>query len=250
MNCDEVLNLMDPLVDQELSDKDESAVKLHLDGCPDCQHELRQISELRETLKRTPRHVHAETLEGDVRERIGGAANLPAHHPFWGKWVKPALSHAMAASVGAILIYGATQYSQAPDLAAQEIVTAHVRSLMDRRLTQVASSDTHTVGPWFAGKIDYAPGAIDLNEDGFPLLGGRVDYLQERNVAALVYLRRKHRINLFVLPKTGKTPEKLVQWSRNGYNIVGKPHKDFMYWAISDLNPKELEDFSRLVTSK
>jgi len=246
MNCDETLNLLEPLVDGELPGREQDAVRLHLDGCSACQHELRQINELRETLRRAPRHAVPDSLLSNVRERIAKAADQPAFRPSWTRWMKPLVTHAAAALVGAVFFYGAIQMFSAPTPPTREIVAAHVRSLMDGRLTQVSSNDTHTVAPWFAGKIDFAPTVNDLSADGFPLIGGRVDYLQDRKVAALVYLRRKHRINLFILPTSAKQTEETIEWSHNGYNIVGWRDKNFTYWAISDLNLEELTAFSEL----
>lgn len=249
MKCDEVLNLLDPLVDQELPDREQDAVRLHLDRCPTCQRELHQINELRKMLKQAPRHAVPESLMNNVSTLIANADGQGAPALNLSSWMKPMATHAAAAVVGALFFYGAFMPSSEPPTQAGEIVAAHVRSLMDERLTQVRTSDTHTVAPWFAGKIDFAPSVSDLSADGFPLLGGRIDYLQDRKVAALVYLRRKHRINLFVSPSTGKPSTNSVQWSRNGYNIVGWHHKNFEYWAISDLNLNELIAFSNLLVA-
>jgi len=251
MNCDETLNLLDPLVDGELPDREQGAVRLHLDGCATCQHELRQIKELREMLRQAPRYAAPDSLLNNVREQIANVADRPALRPSWNRWVrplgiKPIVTHAAAALVGAVFFYGAIQMFSAPATPTREIVAAHVRSLMDDRLTQVSSNDTHTVAPWFAGRIDFAPLVKDLSAEGFPLIGGRIDYLQDRKVAALVYQRRKHRINLFIFPDTGKQTEETVDRSYNGYNIVGWRDKNFAYWAISDLNLEELTAFSKL----
>ena len=246
MNCDEARSLLDLLVDGELPDREQGAVRLHLDGCLACQHDLRRTNELREMLRQAPRHAVPDLLLNRVRERIAEVADRPGLGPNWTRWMKPFFTHAAAAVVGALFVYGAIQLSSVPIPPTREIVAAHVRSLMDDRLTQVSSSDTHTVAPWFAGKIDYAPMVKDLSTEGFPLLGGRVDYLQDRNVAVLAYLRRKHRINLFILPNAGGQASSPVQRSDNGYSIVGWRDKSFTYWAISDLNPKELVAFSRL----
>ena len=108
--------------------------------------------------------------------------------------------------------------------------------------------DTHTVAPWFAGEIDYAPTVNDFSAEGFPLVDGRVDYLGQRKVAALVYLRRKHHINIFVSPNNGGRETIPVERRHNGFTIVGWGDTSFAYWAISDLNLKELLAFSRLIT--
>ena len=137
-------------------------------------------------------------------------------------------------------------FSQADlEIASREIVAAHVRSLMGQELTQVASGDPHKVGPWFTGKIDFAPRPRDLTEHGFPLIGGRIEYFQRARAAALVYRRRAHTINVFVLPRSGTVTPRA--WRRNGYNIRRWSDSDLQFWAISDLNANELADLARLL---
>lgn len=248
MNCDKIRNLLDPLVDEELPERERDVVRCHLDGCSACQHEFRQIDELRRMLKRTGRHAVPHSLQQNVRERIVHAADPPIRRLWQTHWMRPVVTHAAAALVGIVLFYGVLQLSGTTTTPMREIVAAHVRSLMDNRMTQVSSSDTHTVAPWFAGKIDYAPAVNDFSAEGFPLLGGRVEYLQEKRVAALVYLRRKHFINLFVLPSESGGAATFIQRSYNGFSIVGWSDKGFTYWAISDLNLNELTAFSKLTT--
>jgi anti-sigma factor RsiW len=122
----------------------------------------------------------------------------------------------------------------------RDVVTAHVRSLLQESQTQVASSETHTVKPWFAGRLDFAPGVKDLANEGFPLAGARLDYIGERRVAALVYRRRLHVVNVFVWPAADaadSAPRELVY---RGYNLLSWSKGGIAYWAISDLNMGEL----------
>jgi anti-sigma factor RsiW len=128
-----------------------------------------------------------------------------------------------------------------------DLVADHVRSLMVAHLTDVASSDKHTVKPWFSGKLDHTPPVRDLAEDGFPLVGGRLDYLDGRSVAALVYRHGLHTINLFVWPCGDTATTGLRMQIRRGYNIVSWCDGRMQFWAVSDVNEDELKTFSYLL---
>ncbi len=133
--------------------------------------------------------------------------------------------------------------SSATEALAQQVVSDHIRSLMANHLTDVTSSDQHTVKPWFSGKIDFSPVVKDMVARGFPLTGGRLDYVDGHPVAALLYSRHKHIINLFVWPTTGPDTS-FGTLTIKGYNVIYWTRSHMAYWAVSDLNPRELEEFA------
>jgi len=154
----------------------------------------------------------------------------------------------VAASLVVVLLAVFVTFDQAADhRLTEEVVSSHIRSRMAEHLTDVASSDQHTVKPWFAGKVDLAPPLTDLKEQGFPLAGGRLDYLQNRAVAAEVYKRNNHVINLFVWPASGNRSTTKKLSLAKGYNVISWENSGMNYCAVSELNPVELREFADLL---
>lgn len=192
----------------------------------------------------------------ELRERIGAAlersASTPAapqremRWPAWPQWFY--LGVAFACGVIASVVV--TQLSPVPDdqdRLAQEIVSGHVRSLMVAHLADVASTDQHTVKPWFSGKLDFSPPVYDLASEGFPLTGGRLDYIEQRPVAALVYQHRQHTINVFVWPSGGNSSGERKFPPRQGFNLAAWKDSGMQFWAISDIGPDEFQTFVQLL---
>jgi anti-sigma factor RsiW len=132
------------------------------------------------------------------------------------------------------------------DTTTREAVSSHVRSLMASHLTDVASTDQHTVKPWFAGKLDFSPPVTDFAAAGYSLVGGRLDYLQSRSVAALVYQHRKHIINVFVWPDVHEGAMSVA--TQQGFHVILARHAGMAYCVVSDLNQDELATFARMLT--
>ena len=164
----------------------------------------------------------------------------------WARWLNPGLAFACGVLVsGAVVFF--LRAAGDEDRVAQAVVASHVRSLMAAHVADVESSDKHTVKPWFTGKLDYAPPVKELSTDGIPLVGGRLDYIAQRPVAALVYRIKNHTINVFVWPSAADSPKDPQFIVRQGFNVAHWRSAEMQFWAISDVNIGELQTFVRLL---
>ena len=268
MNCrEENEMLIHAYVDGELDLLSTVKLEAHLRDCTPCAQAHKNLQTLRSGISsgalyfKAPNHlagrVHLALQEADkadahtsaaVQEPSRRASSEELQRRMWWQfswaWAGVAAALAMAALVVWRLDPGVSRRSQ-NELLAQEVLSSHVRSLMANHLTDVPSSDQHTVKPWFNGKLDFSPPVKDLAAEGFPLVGGRLDYLNDRPVAALVYQRRKHFINLFIWPSDSGSGQKTVM--RQGYNLFHWAQSGMTYWAVSDLNSSELQEFVHLL---
>jgi anti-sigma factor RsiW len=249
MNCQEVSLLTHAYSDRELDLVRALELEKHLAGCPACSQAHENIRALKTALKSADLYFKAPAaLSRQIRKSIlSGKDQRAQRSPFaWWSVLKLGIPLAGAALVALLLVPPLINRS-ADDALAQEVTASHVRSLMLDHKTDVASSDHHTVKPWFQGKLDFTPPVLDLAGQGFPLIGGRLDYVHGRAVAALVYQRHQHFINLFVWPSAGNstTPEKMTV--RQGYNVAHWTASGMTFWAASDLNQAELREFVNLL---
>jgi anti-sigma factor RsiW len=251
MSCEHTQALLDGYLDAELDAEKSLKIEQHLNTCPACRefHEARQ--EMRAAIKSQARYFTApDLIERRLHEKLDRAENAVSRRGLPFRWMGLAATAAFAALLGA----GGTLWigkTSTEDLLAREVVANHSRSLMVAgRITDISSSDQHAVKPWFNGRIDYSPPVVDLTAKGFALVGGRLDYLDNRPVAALVYRHRLHTINLFIWPKA-KSPEIAIRaFSRQGYHLMQWSSGGMVYWAVSDLNPVDLKTFGELLAAQ
>lgn len=251
MTCDQAKKFLGAHADGELDLVSSVEMEAHLAACPACAAEHRTQLALKESLrgadlKFAPRPgFEARVLRAIREEAAPPSAPRPAS---WFSWRRaPVWIPAGAAALLAVGLFLAPWDRDADQRElVREAVAGNVRSLMASHLFDVASSDQHTVKPWFAGKLDYSPPVPELAADGFPLAGGRLDVLAGRPVAALVYQRRKHVINLFIWP-AARLPLKSFARSTDGYQLRGWNDGAMNFLAVSEINDAELSAFTDLV---
>ncbi len=246
MNCSR--ELIEAYMDEELDPGLKAAVEDHLSTCQDCSEVLARLREQKAGIKlAAPYYSAPVAVERAVRDALRRAAadesGAKGRDTNW-RWLAIAASVLLAVSV----VWNVSRLRSGiaeSDLVAQGVLTDHIRSLMGDHLLDVPSTDQHTVKPWFNGKLDFSPDVKDFAAEGFPLIGGRLDYLMNRSVAALVYRRRQHVINLFTWP-SGRSAVEESPFSSNGYHVVRWTQGGMTYWAVSDLGLSELEQFRDL----
>ena len=243
MNCQETQLWLHGYLDAELDLARTIEIEQHLHSCERCAQIYRNQQTLRAALRSGGLYATAPTR---LRARLQVSQDArPSHVIRW-----PWFSLAAALACALILAVGLGRGWFAPmadDGIAQEVLASHVRSLMADHLADVASSDRHTVKPWFNGKLDFSPPVVDLADRGFPLMGGRLDYIGDRAVAALVYRKQQHVINLFVWPASQTVRAAPTMATNQGYNVIQWTSAGMAYWAVSDLNNGELQEFVGLI---
>jgi anti-sigma factor RsiW len=242
MDCTETRRHLHPYLDQELDRAIAAAVDEHLVSCAHCNGIFATQAALRSGIRRHATYHRAPRgLASRIRARAAGERPPRWQWPALGRWL-PTAAAALAAAV--ISWTAALQYASVPSDQMDQVVSAHARSIVTSQLVQVASSDQHTVKPWLSSKLDFSPPVPDLSAAGFPLVGGRMDYLHNRVVAALVYRSRQHVINLFVCPDRHARTLAMEGETKDGYNILRWTRSGMAYWAVSDVNASELKTFA------
>lgn len=245
MNCQQVRQLLHAYADGELDLVHCVDIEQHLSQCSECSVRAQGLKTLKATITnhatyfRAPRELCVVNQSTDVpskRRRRLFAGIL-------------AQSLALSLLIGAICFSGGLLINsrQHDRRLADVVVAAHVRSLLVEHAVDVASSDRHTVKPWFQGKLDYAPQVVDLSNKGFRLYGGRLDYLIDRPISAIFYYRRSHAINVFIWPASTDKEMPTRKTASQGFHLRDWQHSGMTFWVISDLNDAELDQFVELL---
>jgi anti-sigma factor RsiW len=240
MTCDEVEILLHALLDGELDAGHAREVEAHIAGCPRCAAQLAAYREMSKAFAAADlRYTAPPALRRRIEESLPQATPAPSRRAVMRGF-------ALGSAVSALAATGLVAIVLRNDDDARinsEIVSAHLRSLQAGHLTDVLSTDQHTVKPWFNGKLDVAPPVVDLTAQGFTLIGGRLDYVDARPIGAIVYRRRLHIINLFVAQTASTEPRAATMKTFQGFNIRSWSEHGLNYWAVSDLAADELAEF-------
>jgi anti-sigma factor RsiW len=263
MRCEEVQDLASGWLDRELSDGRARMVAEHETQCDACRAYIADLRLLSDQMKRFAKQPAPAGLEERIRLSLAeeqGWAEEQGRAEEQGWNAVPAVRGARAqpiihwltsiAAVCLLSVFGTWAVVHQPEAVAttqHDVVAAHVRSLLQDSTVQVVSSDRHTVRPWFSGKVEFAPPVKDLAAEGFPLVGGRLDYVDGHRVATLVYKHGLHTISVFVWPDGTVAPVQRPPGRTEGLNVLSWTRDGMVWWAVSDMEPAELGELQALL---
>ena len=252
MECKNAQILIDGYLDRELDPVRTLEMEDHLHGCAVCSQSYKDHQVLSEGLRTSSVYFKAPAgLQKRIQRAVGQAAAKAESAPRWLSWSWVRMAAPLAAA--ALVLFTLAPFFRGPsteEILTREVVSGHVRSLMANHLADVPSSDQHTVKPWFNGKLDFSPPVQDLATQGFPLVGGRLDYLDNRPVAALIYQRAKHLINVFIWPSSESSDSGIKSETRQGYHVFHWTRSGMTFWAVSDLEESQLQEFVQLLQNQ
>jgi anti-sigma factor RsiW len=251
MNCQECYGYIDAYIDNELDIASTILVKQHLRDCFGCQQLLETRKAVGALLDNPQvRFEVPDSLLGRIQSALP-VTRSEVKQRSSGRFVIPwfTIPFALAATIAVIfglvfLNQGGVFDSSRGNAIAQDVISSHVRSLLATHLLDVPSTDQHTVKPWFDGKLKFSPPVRDFSDQGFRLIGGRLDYINGREVAALVYQRRLHLINLFIWPLESSRNTAVESFAKDGYNVLHWERDGFAFWAVSDVSAGDLTAFA------
>jgi anti-sigma factor RsiW len=238
--CPDKTQLLHGLLDGELDAVNAAAMEAHLKTCEACNAEYLRLMALRDavTAPEVP-HRAPERLRANIGAMLAAEGAVPARRARAAPWMASGVAGLLAASLAVVLVV--PQVTEAG--VEKQLVASHVRSLMANHLTDVTTSNQHVVRPWFNGKAEVAPPVPELAEQGFPLVGGRLDYIEGRVTPAIVYKRRLHTVNLFVWPAEGRLLNESRSARRDGYSLMEWTQGGLRFAAVSDIDADELKQF-------
>jgi anti-sigma factor RsiW len=239
MTCDEAEILLHALIDGELDAGHAREVEDHIAGCPRCATQLNAYRQMSKAMAGADLRYTAPLA---LRRRIEAALPQP-QAPSRRAVLRGFAMGSAVSAIAATGLFAVVLRNDDQSRLETEIVSAHLRSLQAGHLTDVVSTDQHTVRPWFNGKLDVAPPVLDLTAQGFALVGGRLDYVDARPIGAIVYRHRLHVINLFVAQTASTESRPARMRSFQGFNIRSWSDGGLNYWAVSDLAADDLAEF-------
>jgi anti-sigma factor RsiW len=248
MSPEDTNRLLHAYIDGELDSAASLEVEAHLAGNPAARAACERLRTLSATIRdRADYHAAPALLAARLRESIPAIPGEIRKRPAWPSWLKPAAAFAGVVLVTWLVSVGHLR-PDADERIVQDVLGSHARATLASRLTDVASSDQHTVKPWLSARLNFSPPVTDLSAQGFELAGGRLDYIGGQPVATLVYKRRQHSIDVFVWPAQGNAAERTL--TRDGFNVMHFARNGMTFWIVSDVNRNELGDFSRLIAER
>lgn len=250
MSCDLAKSTIHGYFDGELDAVRSAEFERHLETCVECRQELQKAESLSTSLRKGDLYARASNdLRAKIRKQLEHESGVPyATEPRSRRWsLLPAFAGWAAAAAALMVVFLVVQPRNHSAQVAAELVDAHLRSLQPGHLTDVLSTDQHTVKPWFDGKLDFIPPVADYTEQGFPLMGGRLDVVDGHNIAAVIYARRKHVVNLFVWPSQRNQAAHENSGSRQGYNWILWRSGDMWLCLVSDASPGDLRALQNLI---
>jgi anti-sigma factor RsiW len=248
MNCHGAQSVMHGYLDGELDPSVSLQYEQHAGECPACSQALADQQAMQTAMKADSLYFKAPAnLRDRLRASVKKQSSAKSVRFSW-RWVAAAACVVFCIGLGFFVAQFASTFSGHERLT-YEVASAHIRSMQAKHIVDVEGPDNHVVKPWFNGKLDFAPSVPNLEKEGFPLVGGRLDYLNGRPVAALVYKRREHVINLFVWPSAATESTDFQRETRQGYHLVQWSKTGMNFWLVSDLDPTELRELAERLSS-